>query len=151
VLRGGTGRDWLTGDAGNDILLGEADGDSLVGGADRDILIGGTGDDAVSGGDGDDLLINGTTTFDGSDADLGAIRAEWTSAHTYEHRVKNLRGISNPTFDQRLNGNRFLVKNATVFHDADVDTLNGEAGDDWFFRKPAQDLTDGIGGEVEIG
>ena len=151
LVRGGTGRDWLSGDAGNDILLGEADGDSLIGGVDRDILIGGTGEDVVSGGDGDDLLINATTTFDGSDVDLGAIRAEWTSARTYEERVKNLRGISNPTFDQRLNGNRFLVKNSTVFHDGDADVLNGEAGEDWFFRKPVEDTTDGIGGETETG
>jgi len=151
LVRGGIGRDWLSGDAGNDILLGEADGDSIFGGVDRDILVGGAGEDVASGGDGDDLLINGTSTFDGSDADLGAIRAEWTSARTYDERVKNLRGISNPTFDQRLNGNRFLVKNSTVFHDADADTLNGDAGDDWFFRKPPQDNTDGIGGEVETG
>jgi hypothetical protein len=71
----------------------------------------------------------------------GAIQAEWTSARTYEERVKNLRGISNPTFDQRLNGNRFLVKNSTVFHDGDADVLNGEAGDDWLFRKPVEDDT----------
>ena len=63
--------------------------------------------------------------------------------------MKNIRGTNGPGFDQRLNGDAFLVApgaNSTVFFDGEVNTLNGDDDQDWFFRFPP-DVTDAAGGE----
>ena len=149
LVRGGSADDDLSGDEGHDILLGEAGADAADGGSGRDVLIGGTAADALAGSAGDDLLISGTTAFDANDRALFAIRSEWTSRRTYDDRVRNLRGTPGPTFDERLNGDIFLIApgaDSTVFFDGLVNTLDGEADDDWFFRFPP-DVTDAVGGE----
>lgn len=149
LMRGGEGDDDLYGDDGNDILVGQAGADHAFGGNGRDLLIGGIGADVLEGAAGDDLLVSGTTDFDGDDPALLAVRAEWTSRRSYLDRVKNIRGTNGPGFDQRLNGDTFLVApgaNSTVFFDGEVNTLNGDDDQDWFFRFPP-DVTDAAGGE----
>ncbi len=42
--------------------------------------------------------------------------------------VNNIRGINNPEFANRLNGNFFLNVGTTVGHDDDVDTISGDTG-----------------------
>ncbi len=152
LIRGGGGDDQVWGGNGHDLLLGEGGNDALTGGDGRDVLIGGLNADTLDGGADDDILIAGTTSFDNDNAALDQIMAEWTSARSYQSRVKNLKGIGNgPDFANRLNGNVFLKtngRNATVFDDLDSDTLTGSLGDDWFFYDPAVDqLMDWVPGE----
>lgn len=152
IVRGGGGDDQLGGGAGDDLLLGEGDDDTLTGGDGRDVLIGGLGADTLDGGAGDDILIADTTNYDNDDAALNLILAEWTSPHTYQSRVKNLKGTGKGLdFDNRLNGNVFLKKNgpaATVFDDAAIDNLTGSTGEDWFlYDQPLDVLVDWVGGE----
>ncbi len=152
---GGAGNDELQGGAMNDLLLGESGNDALDGGGGRDILIGGTGADSIKGGNQDDILIAGLTAFDQEFNQLApasfppssrlslndqrlaleAILAEWGSNRSYAVRRSNLIGPGSGT---RLNGTRFLkfgestTTNNTVFDDAAVDRLWGEAGTDWY-------------------
>jgi hypothetical protein len=137
-LYGGDGSDKLTGGSGNDVLVGGAGNDTLTGGGGRDLLIGGDGSDNLTGsGDTqDDILIAGTTSFDASTAALNAIMAEWTSAHDYTTRVKNLTNGTGSS--DRLNGNYFLQLGQTVFNDAYTDTLN-YSGQDWLFYDTSRD------------
>src|SRR5206468_5497446 len=103
-----------------------------------DLLVGGNG--------GDDILIGGTTAFDGNEAALVAVMAEWTSSHTYATRVANLTDQTNSAgFLSRLNGAYFLLDSGsgqTVFNDSSSDTLTGSAGSDWFFAGAADKITD---------
>ncbi len=59
TIRGGAGRDVLTGGSGNDKLIGGAGVDRLLGGRGDDILAGGPGVDVLLGGRGDDILLSG--------------------------------------------------------------------------------------------
>jgi len=155
LIRGGSGNDQLGGGTGNDILLGEAGNDTLLGGDGRDLLIGGLNSDTLDGGAGDDILIAGTTAHDASDAALNQILAEWTSARSYQLRVKNLKGTGKgPNFVNRLNGTVYLKKSppqeATVFDDDAVDSLTGSSGDDWFLYDVALDsVVDHMAGEFQ--
>ncbi len=146
LMRGGTGDDLMYGDDGADILLGEAGNNALFGGIGRDLLIGGRQVDRIAGGDDDDLLIAGLTVHDGVDAELFAIRGEWTSSRSYDERVANLRNQANPTFDDRLNGDVFLIDGVDVIDDVAGNTLFGEIAQDWFFAELG-DLTDQQAGE----
>jgi Bacterial Ig-like domain (group 3)/RTX calcium-binding nonapeptide repeat (4 copies)/NHL repeat len=145
-LYGGDGNDRLKGGSGPSLLLGGSGDDLLAGGSNRDILIGGDGADHLVGNGGDDLLIGGYTSYDANDTALSAIMAEWTSAHDFATRVANLADqSSSPTFANRLNGNYFLLDSGagqTVFNDSGVDTLEGDAGADWFFTGAADKLSD---------
>ena len=126
-------------------LGGDGD-DLLVGGDGRDLLIGGFGADRLVGNADDDILIAGTTAYDGDDAALAAIMAEWTSAHSYASRVANLRGAgSGADFGGRHNGDIFLIADgaqATVHDDGAKDVLTGSAGQDWFFANLVRDAGD---------
>jgi len=66
-LRGGLGRDSITGGKGDDDLAGDDGNDTLDGGRGDDRLVGGAGDDSLDGGDGNDRLADG----DGLDRLLG--------------------------------------------------------------------------------
>jgi hypothetical protein len=46
-------------------------------------------------------------------------------------------------FANRLNGNLFLIADATVFNEPSKDTLNGGSGDDWLFPDAA-DIIQGL-------
>jgi Ca2+-binding RTX toxin-like protein len=138
-LYGGDGNDRLKGGGGHNVELGGAGDDLLVGGNDRDILIGGTGADRIVGNAEDDILIAGSTAFDGNEAALCAILAEWTSGRSYAARVANLTGTGTGSdFASRLNGCYFLrvtdqLATTTVFDDGAADVLTGTSGSDWFF------------------
>jgi hypothetical protein len=61
------------------------------------------------------------------------IIAEWASARSYTERIANLLGEG---IGERANGDYFLKPKydfATVHDDEVSDTLNGNAGRDWFF------------------
>jgi Ca2+-binding RTX toxin-like protein len=134
LLFGGAGADRLSGRQGNDVLTGGTGADILTGGLGRDVMIGGEGADRLVGYGGD-VLVAGRTVFDLDPAALAALRDEWASARSYQARVANLRGESNPQFANRLNGNSFLRTSGTsptVLDDLARDTLVGGAGLDWF-------------------
>jgi FG-GAP-like repeat/RTX calcium-binding nonapeptide repeat (4 copies) len=141
-LFGSTGNDTLDagGSTANNVLVGDAGADSLTGGSGRDLLIGGSGADTLRGGGGDDILIGGYTDYDANLTALCAIMKEWGrttgSGADYNTRVKNLTdGTGSPA--TRLNGSFFLSAKTvhTVYDDAAIDSLYGEAGLDWFFAR----------------
>jgi hypothetical protein len=145
-LYGGDGDDKPQGGGGNNVLLGGAGNDELHGGAGRDLLIGGLGADYLYGDGGDDLLIAGTTAFDGNEAALDAVLAEWTSARSYADRVANLRGSGSGPL---ANGGTFLKvsgPDVTVFDDGAADVLSGASGTDWFFAHRSGGVLDQVPG-----
>jgi Ca2+-binding RTX toxin-like protein len=125
---GGDGNDRLKGGNGNNVLLGGAGDDLLVGGNARNILIGGTGANRIVGGSGDDILIAGSTAFDGTEAALAAIQAEWVRTdRTYQQRYDDLMNVGvGPGGSVRLNHD-------TVSWSGVQNVLTGAAGQDWFF------------------
>jgi Ca2+-binding RTX toxin-like protein len=142
VLRGGSGNDALRGGSNNAVLVGGAGDDTLVAGGagddtlvaggGRNVLIGGVGADRLYGGAGDDILISGYTAFDGNDAALLAILAEWADpTKTYSERAIDLGAGVGP-------GGAFALNSFTVFHDAQEDVLWQSGGADWYFTDPAQ-------------
>jgi len=60
------------------------------------------------------------------------IAAEWASGRSYSERIANLEGHGT---GDRANENVFLQAKSTALDDGAVDTLLGESGRDWFFRK----------------
>lgn len=148
-LFGGDGNDTLDagGSTANNVLIGNAGADSLVGGNGRELLIGGAGADTLKGGGDDDILIGGYTDYDANLTALCAIMSEWgrTDANSsYSTRVKNLTdGSGSPN---RLNGSYFLTAKSvhTVYDDAAIDSLFGEAGLDWFFARKTGNKKDKV-------
>ena len=133
-LYGGDGDDRLKGGDGNNVLLGGAGDDLLVGGDSRRPAHRRHGADNIVGNAADDILISGTTAFDGNEAALNHILAEWASSRSYADRVANLQGTgSGSTYANRLNGNVFLQADVSVFDDGAKDTLTGPRGQDWFW------------------
>jgi hypothetical protein len=136
ILIGGNAGDTLdaTGSTAANVLVGGAGNDTLLGGAGNDILIGGLGNDTLQGNGGDDLLIGGTTSYDANLAALSALMREWSRTDvSYSARVSHLKGTGGGQ-----NGS-YVLKTATVFDDGVTDTLDGNAGTDWFFaRVPGQ-------------
>jgi Ca2+-binding RTX toxin-like protein len=136
-IDGGAGNDRIKGGAGNDVLLGGEGDDLLVGKSGRDLLIGGGGADRIVGNDEDDLLVAGGVVFDDPLAALTAIVREWTSAHNYQTRIANIKGLTEEQgiagAADRFNDDYFLRIGLSVRHDDETDKLTGSAGDDWFF------------------
>ncbi|MEQ1826376.1 MAG: calcium-binding protein [Pirellula sp.] len=151
-ITGGAGKDLVRGGDGNDNisggLIGGTGTDSISGNEGRDLLIGGRGGDRMSGDYGDDILIAGTTSFDNNDYARQQILLEWTNPIANETRVANLRGIDNPGFAIRLNGNFFLRKGETVHDDDEVDFLIGSGSTDWFLFDPLGPTADVV---VDLG
>jgi len=61
--------------------------------------------------------------------------------------------MNSPGFANRLNGNYFLIDagvGQTVFNDSSKDTLEGDAGRDWFFTGAADKLTDLSASDVDF-
>ncbi len=148
IVLGGSGSDQLTGRSGDDILVGGGGDDVLVGGEGRDLLIGGFGADKLVGDSGDDILVAGYTSFDADRDSLSLIMKEWTSAHSYLDRVRNILGVaySGGTYDQRLNADTFLrgdntLGEQTVFSDSSIDQLTGSSGLDWFLANTSTSST----------
>jgi RTX calcium-binding nonapeptide repeat (4 copies) len=60
TMRGGSGRDTLSGGGGPDKLIGGEGNDKLAGRGGDDLVFGGEGNDELFGGGGDDILRGGT-------------------------------------------------------------------------------------------
>ncbi len=136
--------DTILGNDADNILVGNAGNDVLLGGAGRDILIGGLGADTLDGGADDDILIGGKTTSDALISKLNDLRAEWISANLYGTRITNLRAGVGPSTAS-------LKAKVTVTNDAtsgSVDTMTGDAGEDWFFAALDDVITDLLAGET---
>ncbi len=69
TIRGGDGKDLISGEIGDDQLFGDDGDDTIKGGAGFDLLSGGIGDDVLDGGDDSDTLIGGlgSDTLTGGD------------------------------------------------------------------------------------
>ncbi|HZZ78560.1 MAG TPA: autotransporter-associated beta strand repeat-containing protein [Gemmataceae bacterium] len=139
IVDGGAGNDVidLSGNSANSILLGQDGNDILTGGTGRNILIGGLGTDSLTGGAGDDILIGGTTNFDTNQAALNAIMAEWASVNSYALRIGHIFG----SIPGGLNGST-LLNMTTVKSDQFIDSLYGEAGQNWFWYTSAGTFVD---------
>ncbi len=143
-LFGLIGNDTLIGGPGNDILFGGAGNDILNGGDGRDWLLGGTGADSLLGGIGDDLLISdqGQGFEDENDLNREALNVtaiqlifnEWISNRTYAQRTQRLLNGVGP-------GNAVRLGATTLSADADIDSVQGEGGNDWFWA----DFNDSLG------
>lgn len=127
----------LQGDIEN--AIGSAFDDRLTGGRGRNLLIGGAGGDVLRGEGADDILVGGTTAYDGVEASLRALAAEWNSLRSYDERVQNL--IDGTATSERLNGDIFL-NGMTLFDDGMRDILFGGAGFDWFLGFPGDTRKD---------
>ncbi len=108
TLAGDLGNDTLNGGDGNDELYGEEDDDSLYGGLGNDKLYGDSGNDSLDGGAGNNTLEGG----EGNDTLLGGVGND---------------SLVGGDGNDRLNG-----YGTTVTNDSQIDTLNGEAGIDYF-------------------
>jgi hypothetical protein len=134
-LDGGDGDDILLGGRGNDILLGGEGDDVLAAGLGRDLLIGGVGQDLLVGHGA--ILVNGTTAYDSDPEALELILEAWgDSAASYAARVALIEaGLGSEGVRLSLQSGR-----ATVFDDADADTLFGRDQIlDWFFAELGRD------------
>ena len=109
-----------------------------------DVLLGGKGADSINGNTDEDVLISGDTSYDGNQAALGAIMAEWSSNKTYAVRVSNLLNGTGLTGGRKLDGNDGATQ--TVFADADVDSLSGNQGTDVFWANLVADN----GGAIDV-
>lgn len=137
------GDDRLKGGAGNDVLFGGAGSDLLVGKAGRDLLAGGVGADRIVGNADDDILISGYLEFGDTPVETAVsyVMLEWTSARTYEERLRNITDGSG-TADGENEG-YFLQWLNTVHDDLEEDVLTGSSGSDWFFANINDDrITD---------
>jgi hypothetical protein len=127
---GGDGKDTIIAGGGSAILLGGNGNDRLIGGSRRDVIIGGAGQDQISGGGESDILIGGTTAYDGDQAALLAIQAQWNVRAPRASRVAALRDGTGAIV-QSLGVS--LQKDATVLDDGEVDAVFGQGNVDWVF------------------
>jgi hypothetical protein len=105
---------------------------SIDGGGGRNLLIAGASACTLIGGGDQDILIAGTTDYDQDPNAIAAIMTEWTSGADYATRVADLE-----------NGNGVPLLNSTTVHsNGGGNTLNGNAGLDFFFANLAQDAFD---------
>lgn len=150
VLVGGIGSDWIDGGDGNDILFGGtglADGnDTILGGAGDDLIIGHRGADLLRGGVGRDLIVAGWLQYGDQIAIATfSLQAEWLSGRPYATRVANLAGTGS---GPRNNGNFFLVPGTTALCDGAIDTVLGDAEQDWLLYSFAVDLNPDLAGDL---
>jgi Ca2+-binding RTX toxin-like protein len=144
-LYGGEGSDSLYGESGNDVLLGGEGDDRLEASTGKNLLIGGLGADYLKGSSGEEILISGTTVYDGNDAALAAIMAEWTSTRSFRQRTDRLDagiayGISQTA---QLKQRDAMNPDGTVIDDGIRNVLYGGWGSDWFLGfLPTDDVRD---------
>jgi hypothetical protein len=134
----------VDGGSGPDVIVGDAQNNVLTGNGGRDLLIGGAGVDVLAGGNGDDILIGGTTSYDDSNTALTSLINEWRSTAKYQIRIDRLMRAR----AGGANGANSLTT-LTVFSDGAANVLNGQAGQDWFFKGPL-DATDAVSGEQVV-
>ena len=142
-LTGGNGNDFLVGDEvdnvifggyGDDIILGWGGNDTLTGNAGSDLVVGGSGGYIIHGNNGEDILVGGLLAYADEinsidRVSLEAILSIWRIQIAYSSRTAILRGG--------------LLNSSAVLEDYTVDTLYGDAGQDWFLV--------GFGDEVKPG
>lgn len=126
LLLGNAAANEIKGNGGNDVLAGMAGSDKLHGGAGLNIVIGGADTDLVRGGSGQDVLIGGGITYEADVTGLSAIRKEWIQPIPFAVRVDHLLGSAGGS-----NGS-FTLKAADLVDDTAVDSLFGDADQDWF-------------------
>lgn len=144
-LFGGDGNDTLNAgvSTANNVLVGGANTDALTGGKGRDLLIGGLGADTLRASGGDDILIGAYSDYDANLTALCILMKEWGRTDAdYSTRVKHLSG----TLGGGLNGSYFLsVKTVhTVYDDAAIDNMFGDAGMDWYFARTSGKYRDKV-------
>ncbi len=137
IVFGEAGDDALYGQGGNDIINGGGGNDRLFGNAGLDLLIGGSGRDFLFGDSSDDLMVGNATVHGDDVAALGRIRAEWTSANSYDIRIANLRTGAGPN----LMGTR-LDPALDVIADGVADDLFGGLDRDWFIADGLDNMFD---------
>ncbi|MBW8884219.1 MAG: tandem-95 repeat protein, partial [Planctomycetia bacterium] len=130
---GGDGSDTLIAGGGSAILLGGNGNDRLIGGNRRDVIIGGAGQDQLIGGGESDIVISGTTAYDGDQAALLAIQAQWNVRPSRVSRIASLHDGTG-AFVQPLDVS--LQQDVTVFGDGAVDGVFGQKNMDWLFGEP---------------
>lgn len=76
---------------------------------------------------------------------MAAIKSEWTNtSRSYADRVSNIKG----TTTTGSNAPYYLQPGTTALDDTAVDSLYGDAGNDWFFHSSIDDVVnDEISGE----
>lgn len=139
----------LQGGGGPTVEVGGTGNSYLEGGKGRTLLIAGQGSAHLKSHGQGDILIGGFTDFDGNEAALSAIMAEWATTydpadalHDYQIRVGHLRG----TLAGGLNGPALLTADA-VHDNGHKDVLQGGGGHDLFFatlHSPNKDKLDGV-------
>ncbi|HZN36803.1 MAG TPA: hypothetical protein VFB80_23400, partial [Pirellulaceae bacterium] len=114
-LYGGDGNDTISGDAGNDVVAGNAGNDRLYGRAGNDVMIGGLGADIINGDEGNDLLFDGAVSLAGG-----------TDASLTKNDANDLAMLAILTTWQA----GIIAAGVAHPHDGDIDSLNGDSGDD---------------------
>lgn len=137
VVYGGDGNDRISGSKFSDILIG-GDGDDLItGSSGQDLLIGGAGADALTGAAGDDILVSGGTTYDNITPDNAAalrdLMTAWTAPAAYADRVAAITSIPG------AGASHATLSESERVADADINLLNGSAGNDYFLADPEKD------------
>lgn len=155
TINGGDGDNYLYGFDGNDLITCGEGSSSLYGDSGNDRLeVLGSGRNKLFGDDGDDVLVSGTGYFvgvggDGNDV-IDATKATQGSKLTGERGSDILRG--GPGKDDIYGG-------ASIFKDAEPDTMYGNQGDDYFrgangddfiFGGEGNDLIRGEGGNDSL-
>lgn len=140
TVSGEDGLDTVSGGAGNDILDGGGDNDLLDGGADNDVLYGANGNDKLYAGTGNDIVVGG----DGADVVYGGggedlVTGEDFPSSTAEDIAADyaLGWFSGANLPARIANVPSLV--GDLSDDAELDTLFGDAGRDWFIYNPLVD------------
>jgi len=117
--------------AGNGVLPRNLGWLAIVAGL--DLIVGGLGMDVVHGNQMDDILVGGSLTYASDStsvinrAALDAIMAEWRRNLAYSLRIDHLSVNPSGGFNSG-----FMLNSSTVVDDGVVDTLYGDAGQDWF-------------------
>jgi len=138
LILGGSGSDTLSaaGSNADNILVGGHGKNNLTGGKGSDMLVSGSGGGTLKAGTGNDILISGSTIYDANPAVLLSLLAQWTQAPSYGHGVDALFGG--------------LLAPADMLPASAVSYLIGTtgAGQDWFWLKPGDKLSNYASGEV---
>lgn len=132
-----------------DTIYGGSGDDRIYGGAEEDVIFGGPGDDHISGGADNDDINPGP----GADRVSGNGSSDVLS---YRHATAGVRvdlatGIATGEGRDTIDGIEFVFGSrfADVIYgdDAELNILNGEAGDDRIYGRGGRDVIEGRGGD----
>jgi RHS repeat-associated protein len=137
VLLGGNGNDTISaaGSSADNVLVGGLGKNKLTAGSGNDILIGG-GPGSLHAGAGNDILVAGSTVADANVAALLALMSMWSASTAYEATVQAL-------FTGPLSLSDVLPASAASHLFGGSGT-----GQDWFWLKHSDTLSDYANGEV---